>query len=592
MFKQFGAVSLVALALFSGGVQAQEQPAEEAQVEGAATAATDVPAEILELLNDQRPLPELTPAELRNRFRSARAFAKQQGLSDEVRAQLQDVAKAARAELDAREAQPPKVDEAAPAEQPPAPAEQPVEQAAPQPTPEPDPVQEAAPEATSEPVQEAAPEPQPELQPAPVEEAAPAVEAPAEPIAEQPAAEQPAQQAAEPAPAAAVDKKEVQELDANAGEPEAEKKAKAFLADATPADQLSDADLKARLDAMRDLMSDNELSQKTERALRKKLQADRIVLRQRIALKEAADEQAKAKAEAEAAATAAGKPAQQGTAPKTPRVVIVPQITINTPVVEILRDRRRAEELSDSELRLRVNIFRDAQTRDDWEDFDEEDRLFWRESVRRDRELLRRRMAEERRARAEEFALNEEEYDIEIEDAFQPSRKAKRNVFEAEADDEELEEILVSAPKKPVRQRYTIEEIADREELRDTMPRIEIDTIRFGFNEAFVREEEVENLDRVAAIIERVLRKNPREQFIVEGHTDAVGSDAYNLKLSRARAEAIKKALVAYYVISPRNLKTVGLGERYLKIPTAEAEGENRRVSISRGTPLMGELEE
>jgi outer membrane protein OmpA-like peptidoglycan-associated protein len=71
-----------------------------------------------------------------------------------------------------------------------------------------------------------------------------------------------------------------------------------------------------------------------------------------------------------------------------------------------------------------------------------------------------------------------------------------------------------------------------------------------------------------------------------------VGSDAYNLKLSRARAEAVKKALTTYYVISPRNLQTVGLGERYLKIPTAEPEGENRRVSISRATPLVGELEE
>lgn len=604
---KLGAVSLVALSLMAGVALAQEgepapgevqteqaapaaepaaEPAPETAAEvGQPAAADPIPEEVLALLNDTRPVADIDAAELRNRARAARNFAKQQGLPDDVRAKLQEIAQTARAELDARANQPKKAEEPAAAEQPPVPAEPPVEQAAPV---------EQPPAPAQQPVEQAAPLEQP---PAPVEqpvEQAAPVEQPAEQPVEQPAAKS-AETPAAPAQPPAVDKTEVQELDANAGEPEAEKKAKAFLASAAPVEQMSDDDLKARLDAMRDLMAGNELSQKTERALRKQLQTDRRVLRQRVAAKQAADELAKAKADADAAKKAEQQAQQQGTAPKKnkrPSIVIIPQITINTPVPEILRDRRRSEELSDSELRRRVSVFRDAQARNDWEEFDEEDQLYWRESMRRDRELLRRRMAEERRMRAEELALNADDEGLDVEDTFQPGRKAPRNVFEAEADDEELEDILVSAPKKKVRQRYTVEEIADREELRDAMPRIEIDTIRFGFNEAFVREEEVENLDRIAAIMERVLRKNPREIFLVEGHTDAVGSDAYNLKLSRARAEAIKKALVTYYVISPRNLQTVGLGERYLKIPTAEAEGENRRVSLSRATPLVGELED
>jgi outer membrane protein OmpA-like peptidoglycan-associated protein len=92
--------------------------------------------------------------------------------------------------------------------------------------------------------------------------------------------------------------------------------------------------------------------------------------------------------------------------------------------------------------------------------------------------------------------------------------------------------------------------------------------------------------------IERVLAKYPREVFLIEGHTDAVGSDAYNDKLSKARAEAVKKALTTYYIIPAKNLQTVGLGERYLKIPTADQEQENRRVSLSRATEVIGELEE
>ena len=66
---------------------------------------------------------------------------------------------------------------------------------------------------------------------------------------------------------------------------------------------------------------------------------------------------------------------------------------------------------------------------------------------------------------------------------------------------------------------------------------------------------------------------------------DAVGSPGYNLDLSRKRAEAVKNALVEYFVISPDNLATIGYGEQFLKIPTPEDESENRRVSVRRISP-------
>ena len=77
--------------------------------------------------------------------------------------------------------------------------------------------------------------------------------------------------------------------------------------------------------------------------------------------------------------------------------------------------------------------------------------------------------------------------------------------------------------------------------------------------------------------------------FLIEGHTDAVGSDAANLRLSRQRAQAVKEALTTYYVIPAESLETVGLGERYQKIPTSQPEAENRRVSLARITPLVGQ---
>ena len=123
--------SLMALALFSAPAfaqdeaPAQEQPAAEQPTDPAAEAAApQVPEEVLALLNDQRPLSELTADELVARAKQARNFSKMKKLPGDVRDQLQAIAQAARAEIAAREelaSQP-----AAPAVEQPA-VEQPVE---------------------------------------------------------------------------------------------------------------------------------------------------------------------------------------------------------------------------------------------------------------------------------------------------------------------------------------------------------------------------------------------------------------------------------------------------------------------------------
>ena len=75
--------------------------------------------------------------------------------------------------------------------------------------------------------------------------------------------------------------------------------------------------------------------------------------------------------------------------------------------------------------------------------------------------------------------------------------------------------------------------------------------------------------------------------FLIEGHTDAVGSDEANLALSDRRAEAVADALTNVFAIPPENLATQGYGERYLKVKTEKPERENRRVGIRRITPLV-----
>ena len=77
-----------------------------------------------------------------------------------------------------------------------------------------------------------------------------------------------------------------QQLDGNAAVPAAEAKAKVYLEDPTPADKLSDADLRKRLDGIRELMAGNELSRRTEQALRKTMRVEREIFRNRVALAE------------------------------------------------------------------------------------------------------------------------------------------------------------------------------------------------------------------------------------------------------------------------------------------------------------------
>lgn len=68
--------------------------------------------------------------------------------------------------------------------------------------------------------------------------------------------------------------------------------------------------------------------------------------------------------------------------------------------------------------------------------------------------------------------------------------------------------------------------------------------------------------------------------FLIAGHTDAHGSDGYNLELSNARAEAVKRFLISNFDLEPESLITLGFGEEQLKNPYSPFSGENRRVQI------------
>jgi outer membrane protein OmpA-like peptidoglycan-associated protein len=146
---------------------------------------------------------------------------------------------------------------------------------------------------------------------------------------------------------------------------------------------------------------------------------------------------------------------------------------------------------------------------------------------------------------------------------------------------------LERPPVERVERTYSLSEVRRSARIRDKVRRIDLDIINFEFGSAVIPESEIEKLEGVAEAMQRLLKDSPGETFLIEGHTDAVGSEVANLALSDQRAEAVATALTNVFDIPPENMETQGYGEQYLKIETSEPERENRRVAIRRITPLV-----
>jgi outer membrane protein OmpA-like peptidoglycan-associated protein len=130
------------------------------------------------------------------------------------------------------------------------------------------------------------------------------------------------------------------------------------------------------------------------------------------------------------------------------------------------------------------------------------------------------------------------------------------------------------------------------ESVRAYVPRIDLDTITFEFGSATIGNNQMGALEQLGDAMEEVIAENPDEVYLIEGHTDAVGSDTDNLILSDQRAEAVAVALSQNFDIPPENLVTEGYGEQYLKVRTESAERENRRVTVRRITPLLAQAQQ
>ena len=101
--------------------------------------------------------------------------------------------------------------------------------------------------------------------------------------------------------------------------------------------------------------------------------------------------------------------------------------------------------------------------------------------------------------------------------------------------------------------------------------------VRFDFDKAVIRSDAEPILDEAA----RTLKDEPSIAIAVEGHTDSIGTDSYNQKLSLRRATAVRDYLAAHGVDADR-MTVEGFGESrpVASNDTAEGRAQNRRVEL------------
>ena len=114
-----------------------------------------------------------------------------------------------------------------------------------------------------------------------------------------------------------------------------------------------------------------------------------------------------------------------------------------------------------------------------------------------------------------------------------------------------------------------------RQEARGTI--MSLSDILFDFNKADLRQEAQLNLAKVSVI----LQQYPEMHISVEGHTDNVGAEDYNLKLSEKRARSVYDFLVHEGVVAERlDTKGYGMTQPVASNETAEGRQKNRRVDL------------
>src|ERR1700744_5528601 len=123
--------------------------------------------------------------------------------------------------------------------------------------------------------------------------------------------------------------------------------------------------------------------------------------------------------------------------------------------------------------------------------------------------------------------------------------------------------------------------LAEREQIATIIknkPKIDLE-INFDYNSAHISAKSLPSVQALGRALSNPDLKG--STFIVAGHTDAAGGDAYNQDLSERRADSIKRYLIDKFGIAGTDLVTVGYGKTQLKDPANPLAEVNRRVQVA-----------
>lgn len=123
----------------------------------------------------------------------------------------------------------------------------------------------------------------------------------------------------------------------------------------------------------------------------------------------------------------------------------------------------------------------------------------------------------------------------------------------------------------------SLDERNQLETLTVNKPKIDLE-INFDYNSSAISQGSMSAVQRLGEALSDPQLKG--STFVVSGHTDGIGGEAFNQDLSERRADTIKKYLVDNYHIAASDLVTVGYGKTRLKDAANPADAVNRRVQV------------
>jgi outer membrane protein OmpA-like peptidoglycan-associated protein len=209
------------------------------------------------------------------------------------------------------------------------------------------------------------------------------------------------------------------------------------------------------------------------------------------------------------------------------------------------------------------------------------------ESSALSRQAMERATAAESAARAaaegrQQAETQTDQAQAEADAARQEAASARETAGRAEAEAErartEAERIRKQAEAELNRLEKALSQVAEtRRTALGLVMNLNSDYLKFDFDKADLHQEDNELLSRVAGI----LLASPDYTVSVNGHTDDVGTDEYNQKLSERRAQAVRDYLVKAG-LPPEILSVTGHGKKQPLVPgTSEAaRAKNRRVEL------------